>query len=212
MDIWIDFFMANWPTISLEAFGYLGTALVLTSMMMTSVNKLRIVNMAGSVVSMTYAAFCNTWPVVFLNLGLCIINAIQLIRLHKHKTSFKVLETDVNDSNVKYFLEYYLDDIKVYFPDFDSSACENMKTFVVYEGTEAIGILVGKQNGDEIEIALDYVSTKYRDRSVAKFLFGHLKDYGIKSLSAMPTGVKKHNEYLSAMDFRAEGERMVKIL
>ena len=212
MDIWIDFFTANWPTISLEAFGYLGTALVLTSMMMTSVNKLRIVNMAGSVVSMIYAALCNTWPVALLNLGLFTINAVQLSRLHKHKTSFKVVETNVNDSNVKYFLEYYLNDIKVYFPDFDSSACENMKTFVVYEGAEAIGILVGKQNGNEIDIVLDYVSTKYRDRSVAKFLFGHLKDYGIENLSAMSTSVKKHNEYLLAMDFMAEGERMVKIL
>ena len=212
MDIWIEFIMENWPMISLEAFGYIGTALVLISMMMTSVNKLRIVNMSGSVVSMIYAAICNTWPVVFLNLGLLIINAIQLIRLHKHKTSFKVVETDVNDTNVKYFLEYYLGDIKVYFPDFDSSACENMKTFVVYEGTEAIGILVGKQNGDEIEISLDYVSTKYRDRSVAKFLFGHLKDYGIKSLSAMPTNVKTHDDYLGAMGFLRQGEKMVKIL
>ena len=212
MDILIEFIMENWPMISLEAFGYIGTALVLISMMMTSVNKLRIVNMSGSVVSMIYAAICNTWPVVFLNLGLLIINAIQLIRLHKHKTSFKAVQTDVNDANVKYFLEYYLKDIKLYFPDFEEESCKGMKTFIVYEGTEAIGILIGQQDGDGVDIALDYVSPKYRDRSVARFLFGHLKDYGIKSLSAMPTNVKTHDDYLGAMGFLRQGEKMVKIL
>ena len=65
----------------LELFGYLGTALVLMSMMMTSLTKLRIVNMAGSVVSMIYAMLVNTWPVVLLNAGMILINALQLLRL-----------------------------------------------------------------------------------------------------------------------------------
>lgn len=67
----------------LELFGYLGTALVLLSMMMTSVTKLRIVNMCGSVVSGLYAFFCGTWPVVYLNVGMIMINAVQLFRQAK---------------------------------------------------------------------------------------------------------------------------------
>lgn len=66
--------------IFLEVFGYIGTALVLLSMMMTSVVKLRVVNMAGSLISMIYAAVCHTWPVVALNLGLIVINTVQLVR------------------------------------------------------------------------------------------------------------------------------------
>ena len=77
--------------IYIEIFGYIGTALVLLSMMMTQVAKLRMVNIAGSVVSMTYAAICSTWPVVFLNFGLIIINSIQLIRLQRLKSFFKVV-------------------------------------------------------------------------------------------------------------------------
>lgn len=69
--------------IYLEIFGYLGTALVLLSMMMTTVEKLRIVNMAGSLISMIYAILVNTWPVVLLNLGLIFINSVQLIRLKR---------------------------------------------------------------------------------------------------------------------------------
>ncbi len=69
--------------IYLEIFGYIGTALVLLSMMMTSVVKLRVVNMCGSLISMIYAIIVQTWPVVLLNLGLLIINGIQLIRMKK---------------------------------------------------------------------------------------------------------------------------------
>ena len=54
----------------LEVFGWIGTAIVLSSMLMTNINNLRIVNITGSVVSAIYAALCNTWPVVFLNLGM----------------------------------------------------------------------------------------------------------------------------------------------
>ncbi len=66
--------------IYLEIFGYLGTALVLLSMMMTSMKRLRIFNIAGSVISMIYAIAMNTWPVVLLNLGLILINLFQLVR------------------------------------------------------------------------------------------------------------------------------------
>ena len=65
--------------IAFANFGYMGTALVLISMMMTSVTKLRCINIAGSLISMIYAIIVVAYPVVFLNAGLIIINALQLI-------------------------------------------------------------------------------------------------------------------------------------
>ena len=67
-------------TFFLEAFGYLGTALVLLSMMMTPLKWLRIFNVMGSVISMIYAALVGTVPVVLLNLGMILINLVQLLR------------------------------------------------------------------------------------------------------------------------------------
>ena len=71
--------------IYLELFGYTGTVLILLSMMMTSVVKLRWFNITGSVISMIYAALMNTWPVAILNLGLIIIQSVQLWRLQRHE-------------------------------------------------------------------------------------------------------------------------------
>lgn len=65
----------------LEIFGYIGMALVLISMMMTSVKWLRIVNMSGAVICAIYGIMTNTWPTALLNLGLLIIQVVQLYRL-----------------------------------------------------------------------------------------------------------------------------------
>lgn len=65
----------------LEVFGYIGMALVLISMMMTSVKWLRIVNMSGAVICAIYGIMTNTWPTALLNLGLLIIQVVQLHRL-----------------------------------------------------------------------------------------------------------------------------------
>ena len=71
--------------IYLELFGYLGTLLILLSMMMTKLTWLRCFNMAGSVISAIYAAISGTWPVVVLNCGLFLINTVQLIRARINK-------------------------------------------------------------------------------------------------------------------------------
>lgn len=71
--------------IFLEIFGYIGSGLILLSMMMTSVEKLRWFNISGSVISMIYGAVMGTWPVVFLNVGTISINVVQIIRLHRKK-------------------------------------------------------------------------------------------------------------------------------
>lgn len=69
----------------LEIFGYVGMALVLLSMMMTSLKWLRVVNMSGAIVCALYGILTNTWPTAFLNIGLLIIQIVQLIRLHKNE-------------------------------------------------------------------------------------------------------------------------------
>ena len=69
----------------LEIFGYVGMALVLISMMMTSVKLLRTLNMISAVICATYGILTNTWPTALLNIGLLIIQIVQLIRMHKNE-------------------------------------------------------------------------------------------------------------------------------
>lgn len=64
-----------------EAFGYLGTAIVLLSFTMRNIKRLRIVNIIGSVICIIYACMTNTLPQAVLNGSLIIINGAQLIKI-----------------------------------------------------------------------------------------------------------------------------------
>ena len=81
--------------ILLEIFGYIGTALVIISMMMKSINKLRMFNISGAIISAIYSAIIQAWPVVLLNVALTVINVYQLTKdaLDKRK---KIPETQTN--------------------------------------------------------------------------------------------------------------------
>lgn len=68
--------------ILLEIFGYVGMALVLLSMMMTSLKWLRVLNMSGAIICAIYGILTNTWPTAFLNIGILVIQLVQLYRLH----------------------------------------------------------------------------------------------------------------------------------
>ena len=69
----------------IEMIGYLGSILVVVSILMTSIVKLRIVNMLGSGISMVYALMIRSYPIAFMNLCLVIINIYNLIKLRKSK-------------------------------------------------------------------------------------------------------------------------------
>ena len=66
--------------IYLEIFGYIGTALVILSMTMKSINKLRAFNVAGGTISTIYSIFMNAWPIVVMNLCIISINVYHLIK------------------------------------------------------------------------------------------------------------------------------------
>lgn len=76
--------------IILEIFGYIGTAVVVLSMTMSSITKLRIVNICGSVICAIYAIITVTWPIAIMNFALISINLYRLLRDHsKSKASQK---------------------------------------------------------------------------------------------------------------------------
>ena len=58
----------------IEIFGYIGSVLVVVSMLMPSIVKLRVINTIGSIVSGIYALIVGAFPLVLMNSCLIIIN------------------------------------------------------------------------------------------------------------------------------------------
>lgn len=189
-----------------EIIGYAGTILVVLSMMMTSVIKLRIINICGSVLSMTYAIISNTWPIVLMNAALIVINVIQLIRSYSRKLNFSYKKVPANDVSFKLFMEVFEQDIRKHFPNY---SINNEEVFLTFIDTEIVGVFVGTQNDDVFNCIIDYAIPKYRDMSVAKYLFPILKQYNVNKI-IQQSGVIQHDRYLLKMGFKLQNNIYVK--
>lgn len=190
-----------------EIIGYSGTLLVVLSMMMTSVIKLRIINICGSILSMTYAIISNTWPIVLMNGALIIINILQLIRSFSRKLNFNYKKVSTNELSFKHFMEIYKNDLDKHFNKITISGKEEV--FLVFIDTELVGVLVGVKNNNRFNVIIDYAIPKYRDMSIGKYLYPKLKEHGIEII-IQSSGIKKHNKYLVSMGFVLENNEYIK--
>ncbi len=197
--------------IYLEIFGYIGTALVVFSMMMTSLIKLRVINICGSIISAIYSALCNAWPIAVMNFCLILINSFQIMQKIRNKRRYGHLQLSVDDPTLQYFLALYSENIEKIFPNYRLQARSDTEIHMIYVGSEAVGVLVGTRVSDAYRIEMDYVIPKYRDLAVGKFLFPILKEQGIDMLTA-PWGDPKHNRYLFRLGFEDGGGILLKNL
>ncbi|MDO5338306.1 MAG: YgjV family protein [Eubacteriales bacterium] len=72
----------------IEMLGYLGSLLVVVSMLMTSVIKLRIINTIGASIFAVYALIIRSYPTALMNTCLVIINIYNLIWLLKKERHY----------------------------------------------------------------------------------------------------------------------------
>ena len=191
--------------ILIEMFGYLGSALVVVSMLMTSVVRLRVINLIGSVIFAIYALIIKSYPTAVMNFFLVGINVYHLMRLRGSDKHYELLKINPDDSYVGFILKYYKDDIKQYFPAYEADLAGCDAGFSVCCDSETAGLLLGKKTaGNELEIVLDYSTPVYRDCSVGKFIYDKLPGYGIKSLVYRGTN-EQHVAYVKEMGFTSEG-------
>jgi hypothetical protein len=196
--------------IYIELFGYLGSTLVVVSMLMASVVKLRLINTLGSIISATYAFIIGSFPLALMNVCLIIINVYNLLKLLKTRQQYDLICAGAEESFVTYFLRRYAEDIRSYFPDFDGTQGMDAVYLVCCNGDPA-GLLLGKRRADgAVEVALDYTTPTYRDCSVGAYLYGRLKQEGITSLTASVSHSQAHNTYLKKMGFRDCDGKLIK--
>lgn len=201
------------PALMIELFGYLGSTLVVVSMLMASVVKLRVINTVGSVISATYALIIGSFPLALMNICLIIINVYNLFKLLRTKNNYDTVMSDLDDAFVWYFLDRYSEDIAKYFPGFTLNDLKaDMVRMVCCDGDPA-GILLGNKMEDaSVNIILDYSVPAYRDCSVGRFLYAELKDEGIAQLSFTQPASKDHIAYLMKMGFVQSADGCTKIL
>ncbi len=69
----------------IELLGYFASILIAVSMFMKDIVKLRIFNLAGSLLFSIYGFIVKTYPVAFMNILIVIVNLYYLYRSFKSK-------------------------------------------------------------------------------------------------------------------------------
>ena len=114
-----------------DIIGYAGSLLVVISMLMTSVMKLRIINTAGSVLAVIYSIAIGAYPTLVMNVALIIINLINMRKLSNNSAEFRLVKAPGTDAVLGDLISKYLDDIKHFFPGYKDLTAEDT-AFIVF--------------------------------------------------------------------------------
>lgn len=197
-----------------EIIGYVASLVVLISLLMSSVKKLRWINMIGSVVFAVYGFLIGAIPVAVMNLGIVCINLYYLYQMYSKKDYFTLLP--LNDAlYFQNFLDFHKDDIQSFMKVEDTYLDEQYLKLFILRNTVPAGLVVGKKVDKEtFEILIDYVTPSYRDFKIGNFLYEDQKhiftERGFNKLVTKP-GNEKHQSYLIKMGFE-KGDIFTKAL
>lgn len=188
----------------LEYIGYVASLIVLISLLMSSVKKLRWINMIGSLIFGTYGFLINSYPVAIMNLGIVMINIYYLVQMYGNKDYFQLLEISEKDSYYEHFKSFYKTEIQSFMNQDDLLSTKGSFKLFVLRNMVPAGLLVGNIEAKVLHIQIDYVTPTYRDFKIAKYLFEDQKAFfqakGIEVLKSQ-SGNKKHEKYLKRIGF-----------
>lgn len=195
----------NW----IEIVGYVGSALVLVSFLMTSVFKLRVVNTIGSLIFSVYALIIHSYPTAIMNICLVLINLRFLWRLSREAKNYELVVVDPSDAYLAHLLAAWHDDMLECFPRINYKRDDINFACILVNDDEAVGVDLGVERGEELELVLDYSTPAYRDFSLGTYFFAWLEERGIKRV-LYKGPASEHGAYLARMGFAKQSTGYVK--
>jgi len=186
--------------------GYVGSALVVASLAMRSILKLRLIGLAGAITFVAYGYLIGAWPIVWTNVVIVIIHLHFLREIRRTDEYFKVLEVRRESNYLRYFLDHFAEDIEAAWPGFEFEPEDNVLTLFILRDLVPAGLFVAKAlDEDTLQLELDYAIPGYRDFKIGRYLYskGALRKRGYASIVAETNG-DRAADYLMKMGFEEE--------
>jgi GNAT superfamily N-acetyltransferase len=193
-----------------ELIGYAASVLVAISLTMSSLVRLRLINLVGAVTFTVYGLLINAYPVAAVNLFIVFVNLFYLSRMLRTREFLKILEIEPRSEYLRAFLDFHAEDIRRSLPDFAYQPGERQLAFFILRDMVPAGLFIGEVRDDgSLMVRLDFVIPSYRDFKIGRYLFSEQAEFfrskGIRELVS-PAGSPKHATYLRRMGF-APAER-----
>jgi len=181
--------------------GYLASIVVLISLLMASVVKLRWINMAGAFLFTIYGVMIDSAPVAIVNFFIGLIDIYYLIQYYKTRETFTSVEAEMDSELFRHFLQINKEDIE---KQVSLDSLKGDLARYILRDNNIAGIMVGNIEGDTLDIQLDYVTPKYRDFKTGRYFFEEHPDLfrkkGIRKLRAHAKE-EQHRNYLEKVGF-----------
>lgn len=197
-----------------EIVGYVASVLVVVSLSMTSVVRLRRISLVGSVTFVVYGALIGSLPIILTNAAIAGLNVWFLRAELGEKRDLGAVPIAADAPFLTDFLASHIADIQQSQPDFHAAQPDSFALMLTRDGLPA-GALIGERRGSELAVRLDYVMAAYRDSRIGSWLYGAgagaFTGAGITTVVARPV-TDIHRSYLTTAGFTPAGEHMVRSL
>ncbi len=188
----------------LEWIGYIASLIVLISLLMSSIKKLRWINLFGALLFGIYGFMISSLPTGFMNVGIAIIDIYFLAKIYLSKEYFRILPFDKDSQYVRQFIDFYQNDIEKISNLTDKLDSADVR-FYILRNMQPAGLFIGKKyNDNTLEILLDYAIPQYRDFKLGNYIFekelNYFKEKGYTQFVTY-TDEESHIKYVKKMGF-----------
>jgi|DewCreStandDraft_4_1066084.scaffolds.fasta_scaffold124135_1 hypothetical protein len=189
----------------LEWIGYTASVIIVLSMLMNSIQKLRWINLFGAALFSLYGFLIKAYPVGFLNGFIVAIDIFYLYKMYSAKEYFRFLEVRNDNKYLDAFIDFHLKDIRKYFPEFEFNPQKNKISLLILRNMNVAGVILAHEYDNKtLNIGLDYVIPEYRDQKPGKFVYKKnlyfFSKLGYEVLCSKSQS-KSHDKYLKKMGF-----------
>lgn len=191
-----------------EWFGYAASVVVAVSLLMSSLIKLRWINMVGAFMFAAYGLIIRAYPVALLNFTIGCINVYYLARIYRRKDQFKLVPVASDSAVLAEFLQVHATGIGRFFPGFSAAVVPAGQAFFALRNAHVAGVILTCPHAvGSLLIALDYVIPEYRDFKMGRFVFEQNREIfrglGASRVVSEPHA-PEHRAYLRKMGFAEE--------
>ncbi len=201
--IWLNIPLIEW-------IGYIASTIVLISLSLSSLVKLRVINLIGSAIFSFYGFYIGALPVGLMNMVIVFFNIYYLRFLLFKNELFDVVRANSKDEFLIKFIQYHKKDIYRFFPEFNLSFSDDSQILLALRDAKVAGAFVINNRRDgSAEVVLDYVTPQYRDYKTGRFLLrAYQEKYVREDIKYLycQTNNKSHIAYLQKMGFKQSRE------
>ncbi len=173
-----------------DGVGYAASLIILVSMLLTNVYRLRQLNLVGALVFALYGYWVRAWPVVFMNLLIAGVDVWHLLQMLRYSAFFDLAPaTSVGAEYLKRFFLFHERELMKFAPGLTFEELQAAHTCVLFRNMLPVGLFAYRQAGPDADIVIDFMIGEYRDFKAGRYLYKtkrmFFKEQGIKRFHAV---------------------------